>query len=357
MDPLRIALKRVSLEWAIIDTGGSAPLAIPSDFLVRAIQQLRTAMLPIERLSLALVPVEQGCNGIQYWWCLEEPDTIRSFLRMAEFFDGQDHRTSILHHVCSTEYPKRVRLMQLSVDEVEFPLLAELHRDRFSDYLAYPLPLHGSHRVVITIATRSRDGFRASQLRGLYRLVNPLAQVLKATRHFGRGDWQSKDPLTGLISRHRFEEQLEIAFRRLEQTPLPLSLLLLDLDGFGDYNSVFGHFCADDALLAVSRLLTGRFASRTGVLARIGSDAFGLLLPGVHDSQLQMMAKELGQAVRDLRIAHPLASGPFLGCSIGLATTSTLAGPIKDEASGLMLRAEQALAEARAMKGHQTCEA
>ncbi len=347
----------MSLEWAGIGMGESASLANPSDLLVRAIQQLRTAMLPIERLSLALVPVEPGCNGIQYWWRLEEPDTVRSFLRMAEFFDGNDHRTSILHHVCTTESPKRVRLKHLSADEVDFPLLADLHRDRFSDYLAYPLPLQGSHRVVITIATRGRDGFRASQLRGLYRLVKPLAQVLKATRHFGGGDWQSKDPLTGLISRRRFEEQLEITFRRLEPTPTPLSLLLLDLDGFGDYNTVFGHFCADDALLAVSRLLAGRFASRDVVLARIGSDAFGLLLPGVHDRQLQRVAAELGQAMRDLRIAHPLAPGPFLGCSMGLATASPLAGQAKEEASHLMRRAEQALAEAKALEGHQTRKA
>lgn len=350
-------MKRVSLEWAVIGTDESAPMAIPSDFLVRAIQQLRTAMLPIERLSLALVPVEEGCNGIQYWWRLEEPDMIRSFLRMDEFFDGEDHRTSILHHVCSTESPRRVRLQQLSADEMDFPLLADLHRDHFSDYLAYPFPLQGSHRIVITIATRHREGFQASQLRGLYRLINPLAQLLKATRHFGGGNWQSRDPLTGLINRRRFEEQLEIAFCRIEQTSIPLSLLLLDLDGFGDYNAVFGHFCADDVLLAVSRLLAGRLTSEAGVLARIGSDAFGLLLAGVHEGQLQVVAEELRQAVLDLRIAHPVAPGPFLGCSIGLATAFTVADQAKEEAIELMLRAEQALAEAKAMKGHQTCKA
>ena len=101
-DPIRLAAKRTALEWASLGLEGSTASLITADYLLRAIQQLRTAMLPVERLSLALVPVESDCNGIQYWWRLEEPDAIRSFLRMSEFFEGPDHRTSILHHVSIT---------------------------------------------------------------------------------------------------------------------------------------------------------------------------------------------------------------------------------------------------------------
>ncbi len=336
--------------------GESAASVTPADFMVRAVQQLRTAMLPIDRLSLALVPVESGCNGIQYWWRLEEQDMVRTFLRMAEFFEGLDHRTSVLHHVCRSGYPERVRLLDLAADEVDFPLLSDLQRDRFTDYLALPLPLTGSHRAVVTLATRHRDGFRASQLRCLYRLLHPLVLLLQETRHFGGGEWQSQDPLTGLISRRRFEEHLQAAVARGATAPAPLSVLLLDLDGFSAYNSVFGHFCADDALVAVARLLSGRFASRGGSLARIGSDAFGLLLPGVQEAQLEQVAESLLQAVQDLRIAHPQAPGPFLGCSIGVATAVGLPGPTGAEARQLMQRAEQALLRAKLLEGHQRCK-
>jgi len=189
-DPLRLAAKRTALEWASLISEESTASPIAADYLLRAIQQLRTAMLPVERLSLALVPVESDCNGIQYWWRLEEPDAIRSFLRMSEFFQGPDHCTSILHHVSITQHPERVRLKDLDADQVVFPLLRDLHREHFSDYLAYPLPLMGSHQVIITLATRHREGFRRQQLRGLYRLVKPLAQLLQVTPHFGSGDWQ-----------------------------------------------------------------------------------------------------------------------------------------------------------------------
>lgn len=313
-------------------------------------------MLPVERLSLALVPVESDCNGIQYWWRLEEPDAIRSFLRMSEFFQGSDHRTSILHHVSITQYPERVRLKDLDADQVVYPLLRDLQRQNFSDYLAYPLPLMGSHQVIITLATRHREGFRRQQLRGLYRLVKPLVQLLQVTPHFGTGDWKSRDPLTGLISRGRFEEQLQLAVASMSPASMPLSMLLLDLDGFAAYNAVFGHFCADDVLLAVSRLLSARFASEAGLLARSGSDAFALLLPGVPETRLQELAAELLQAVLDLRIAHPQAVGPFLGVSIGLATAVSLPGPASQEARQLLQRAEVALARARLMKGHSCCQ-
>ncbi|MEI6030795.1 MAG: diguanylate cyclase [Synechococcaceae cyanobacterium ELA739] len=334
----------------------SAGTITPADFMVQAVQQLRTAMLPIDRLSLALVPVESGCNGIQYWWRLEEQDTVRTFLRMAEFFEGQDHRTSVLHHVCCSGDPERVRLLDLAAEDVDFPLLSDLQRDRFTDYLALPLPLTGSHRVVVTLATRHRDGFRSSQLRCLYRLLNPLVLLLQETGHFGGGDWQSQDPLTGLISRRRFEEQLQAAMARGATTPAHLSVLLLDLDDFSAYNSVFGHFCADDVLVAVARLLSGRFASPAGSLARIGSDAFGLFLPGVQESQLEELAEALLRAVQDLRIAHPQAPGPFLGCSIGVATARVLPGQPGTQARQLMERAEQALLRAKLLEGHQHCK-
>jgi diguanylate cyclase (GGDEF)-like protein len=250
-----------------------------------------------------------------------------------------------------------VQLKNLTTEEVGFPLLADLLRDRFSDYLAYPLPLKGSHQIVITLATRRREGFQARQLRELYRLINPLTQVLEKTRHFGVGDWPSKDPLTGLISRRRFEEQLDTTISRGGLMEPPLGLLLLDLDGFSDYNKVFGHFCADDVLVAVSRLLSARYFSRAEALSRIGSDAFALLLPGIDHTQLQIVAAEVSQAIQGLRIVHPLSPGPFLGCSIGLATAFTRSGPAKAQARDLLQRAERALAQAKAMAGHQICMA
>jgi len=346
----------VALEWAAMGAGESADSVTPVDFMVRAVQHLRTAMLPIDRISLALVPVESGCNGIQYWWRLEEQDAVRTFLRMAEFFEGLDHRTSVLHHVCCSGYPERVRLLDLVAEEVDFPLLLDLQRDRFTDYLAFPLPLTGSHRVVVTLATRHREGFRSAQLRTLYRLLNPLVLLLRETRHFGGGEWQSQDPLTGLISRRRFEEQLQAALASGATAQTPLSVLLLDLDGFSAYNRIFGHFCADDVLVAIARLLSGRFASRDGALARIGSDAFGLFLPGVQESQLDQLAEALLQAVQELRIAHPQAPGPFLGCSIGLATVLVLPEQAGAQARQLIERAEQALLRAKLLEGHQRCQ-
>jgi diguanylate cyclase (GGDEF)-like protein len=137
---------------------------------------------------------------------------------------------------------------------------------------------------------------------------------------------------------------------------MPLSLLLLDLDGFAASNAVFGHLCADDVLLAVSRLLSARFAPEAALLARIGSDAFALLLPCVQETRMKELATELLQAVLDLRIAHPRAVGPFLGVSIGLATAVSLPGPASQEARQLLQRAELALARARLMKGNPCCQ-
>jgi hypothetical protein len=123
--------------------------------LLEAIHSLRAAKLPLDRVSLALVPEQSGFNGVQYQWLVDDPDEVHSFLRLNEFFFGEDHRTSILHHICYTGRPEQLKLQELSLDQISFPLLRDLRRDHFSDYVALPLPAGPTHRVVLTLASRT----------------------------------------------------------------------------------------------------------------------------------------------------------------------------------------------------------
>ncbi len=66
----------------------------------------------------------------------------------------------------------------------------------------------------------------------------------------------SVDGLTGIANRRRFEEFLDLEWRRLLREAMPLSLILLDIDFFKAYNDTYGHLSGDDCLRQVAKALS-----------------------------------------------------------------------------------------------------
>lgn len=87
------------------------------------------------------------------------------------------------------------------------------------------------------------------------------------------------DALTGMANRRAWEEELPSALRRAERLGHPLSVVLLDLDHFNAYNDRFGHPAGDSALREIGVRWRGQIRD-IDLLARIGGEEFGLLLPG-----------------------------------------------------------------------------
>jgi diguanylate cyclase (GGDEF)-like protein len=87
------------------------------------------------------------------------------------------------------------------------------------------------------------------------------------------------DPLTGLLNRRAWCSILERELRRAELTGLPLTVMILDLDGFKGYNDTHGHLAADRLLKSASAAWQSQLRG-TDVLARWGGDEFTLLLGG-----------------------------------------------------------------------------
>jgi diguanylate cyclase (GGDEF)-like protein/PAS domain S-box-containing protein len=129
-----------------------------------------------------------------------------------------------------------------------------------------------------------------------------------------------QDGLTGLANRRRFDEALDVEFRRAQREARPLSLLLIDIDHFKTLNDSHGHPAGDRVLRRLATLLAG-FAQRAGdVAARFGGDEFALLLPHTDSAQAEGTAEQLRTAVATL---GPLTSDVMpVTISVGLASTA-----------------------------------
>ena len=104
------------------------------------------------------------------------------------------------------------------------------------------------------------------------------------------------DALTGLGNRHSMEESFPREILRCTTDELPVSLIMVDVDHFKDFNDKFGHIAGDRALSAVSHVLKTQFRPRD-VLIRYGGDEFAVLLPGVNEEHAVMIADRVRQCV------------------------------------------------------------
>ena len=125
------------------------------------------------------------------------------------------------------------------------------------------------------------------------------------------------DGLTGLKNRRAFEERLIDEISRSRRTSRPLSLLLLDIDHFKQYNDSFGHPRGDAVLRDVARHLT-RSMRDTDHAARYGGEEFALLLPDTDREGAVQLAERMREAIED-----GTWEGRGVTVSIGVATLTT----------------------------------
>lgn len=150
------------------------------------------------------------------------------------------------------------------------------------------------------------------------------------------------DGLTSLFNRRHFQETFESEIRRAEQQGRVLSLLIIDIDHFKQYNDRWGHPEGDAALRRVAAQVTKGIRS-SDMAFRYGGEELAVLLPACPKAQAAEVAEKLRNAIR----ANPQRPGRFGGpltVSIGVATF-----PEDARAAGaLMDRADAALYAAKA---------
>ena len=114
------------------------------------------------------------------------------------------------------------------------------------------------------------------------------------------------DGLTGLANRRRFDERLLEEWGRAYRERTCLSLLMIDLDHFKDYNDQYGHPAGDECLRAVAGVLAAEAKRTTDLAARYGGEEFAMLLPNTDAAGCARIGERVLREIRDIGIAHRL---------------------------------------------------
>lgn len=151
-------------------------------------------------------------------------------------------------------------------------------------------------------------------------------------------------------NRAYLELALEDAFERSKRYRRPMSVLMIDIDHFKDYNDAFGHPAGDDALVEVAKAARS-VARDADVLARYGGEEFVVVMAETGHAGGHGLAERIRHAVRDLRGLRR-----ELTVSIGVASLSPSAMGGETSRS-LLERADRALYQAKRMGRDRVCTA
>ncbi|HAQ49270.1 MAG TPA: diguanylate cyclase response regulator [Glaciecola sp.] len=154
------------------------------------------------------------------------------------------------------------------------------------------------------------------------------------------------DGLTSIPNRRQFDRTVNQEWQRGIRRETPISLLLMDIDFFKQYNDQYGHLKGDDCLKKVAKALSEQLHRPTDMVARYGGEEFVCVLPETGDGGAVHVAKRIIAAMAALDIEHLGSSvATHVSVSIGLicllpTVEHTLADFI-EEADKALYRAKQ----------------
>lgn len=206
--------------------------------------------------------------------------------------------------------------------------------------LSVPVRLKNRVVGVLTVTSDRTNAFAAGDAQLLGMLAAQVAIDLENARLEALA---SRDPLTGVANRRRFDETLARALADARRTKISVAVALLDLDHFKTVNDVYGHPEGDKVLrTAVERWQSG--LRPADLLARIGGEEFAVLLPGADAPRARDVAE---------RLRTRLSSKPFAvrRGSVQLPITVSIGVAVSDAGAGtpskLLSSADAALYQAK----------
>jgi diguanylate cyclase (GGDEF)-like protein len=214
------------------------------------------------------------------------------------------------------------------------PLVTGSPNIRF--YAGAPLVTkEGAALGTICVIDRYPRELTAMQQRSLQSLARTVVLQLELRELVANLEEETlTDTLTGLWNRRAFNRRLREEWVRHSRSGQQLSLLMIDIDGFKDYNDKFGHQEGDQALVQTASLLSETLREND-FLVRHGGEEFAILLSETDQQQATLVAERL-------RLSISAASWPLRQVTVCIGVASVSATPHLDR-NLLMARADQAL--------------
>ncbi|OCC02771.1 diguanylate cyclase response regulator [Labrys sp. WJW] len=235
---------------------------------------------------------------------------------------------------------KAIPVIVLSTEE-EATVKSEAFRIGANDYL---VKLPDRIELIARIRYHSAAYLTQIQRDEAYRALRRSQQELMET-NLELQRLTNVDGLTGLSNRRYFDQYLDTEWRQAMRAREPISLLIIDVDHFKQYNDTYGHLAGDEVLKTVATAVRSTFQRPKDLAVRMGGEEFAVVLPQTLADDLAFLAEKVVQAIEGLGLPH--AASPIaekVTISVGGATHIPAGN---DQPERLIEAADKAMYEAK----------
>ena len=128
------------------------------------------------------------------------------------------------------------------------------------------------------------------------------------------------DSLTQIANRRCFDDKLVNELELMHKKIKPLSMILIDIDYFKQYNDNYGHIKGDECLYQIAQCIAATINHEKDFVARFGGEEFVVLLPETDPKKALHSALQIQQAINQLVIKHEYTDIGYITLSMGIKT-------------------------------------
>ncbi|MFH1359964.1 MAG: diguanylate cyclase [Candidatus Omnitrophota bacterium] len=238
----------------------------------------------------------------------------------------------------------------LLVNDIESELLiARKNRSSYKgkSFLCVPIKLHAKLVGVVNVSDKdSKEDpiFTEVDLKILCSIVRQAAIAIENAYYYRELEFLSTtDSLTSLFNHRQFIKTLQQEIERSRRYPRPLCLLMIDIDGFKEYNDQYGHPEGDILLSRASQMMK-RSMRNVDILCRYAGDEFAAILPETDIPQAKLVAEKVKKSIEGLNLRRKIT------ISIGAAR---YAGQM--DRHDFVMKADQSLYQAKREGKNRIC--
>jgi diguanylate cyclase (GGDEF)-like protein len=126
------------------------------------------------------------------------------------------------------------------------------------------------------------------------------------------------DPLTGSYNRRSFDANFQKEYQRAKRNKASLTVMMIDIDHFKEYNDRYGHQEGDQVLIKVAAVLDDTVRRASDLVYRYGGEEFCVLMSAVDKVTAVALAEQMRKRVHELCIPHETVLPGYLTISVGL---------------------------------------
>ena len=217
--------------------------------------------------------------------------------------------------------------------------------------ISSPLISNNSFLGLLRLESKKDSFFNQDDLRFLSLVADLGSVALENSLLFQKTqDLAIHDDLTALYTRSYFIDRLRDEVRRAQRLDKHLSLMMIDIDFFKQYNDKFGHIVGDLVLKKMGVLLKEMLSEFNPLICRFGGEEFLVMLSGIDKKKSLIIAEELRQRIQSEKVVLR-RQDTHVTVSIGVAS---LPLDTKDE-DELVQKADKAMYTAKGKGRNQVC--